>query len=116
MNRGELQAARYGQRQAEAQYETVQLQIRKEVEQCYHTYKASCRQAELYREGTLGDAAAIFQKKRYSYTRGETTLLEVLSAQRTCNEVYRDYYQALYDASASLVELCRAAGIWEIIL
>lgn len=114
MNRGELQAARYGERQAEAQYEAVQLQIRKEVEQCYHTYQASCRQAGLYREGALDDAAAIFQKKRYSYTRGETTLLEVLNARRTCNEVYRDYYQALYDASASLVELCRAAGIWDI--
>lgn len=114
MNRGELQAARYAERQAEAQYEAVQLRIRQEVEQCYHTYKASCRQAELYRESTLGDAAAIFRKKKYSYTRGETTLLEVLNAQRTCNEVYRDYYQTLYDASASLVELCRAAGIWDI--
>jgi cobalt-zinc-cadmium efflux system outer membrane protein len=113
-NRGELRAAQYSERQAEAQYDAVLLQIRKEVEQCYNSYISACRQAELYKNSTLADATSILEKKKYSYSRGETSLLEVLDAQRTANEVYQNYYETLYNANASLVELCRAAGIWDV--
>ena len=113
-NKGELRAAQYAERQSEAQYDAVLLQIRKEVEQCYNSYISACRQAELYQKSTLADAATILEKKKYSYSRGETSLLEVLTAQRTANEVYQNYYEALYNANASLVELCRAVGIWEV--
>ena len=113
-NKGELRAAQYSQKQADAQYDMALLQIRKEIEQCYNNYISAYRQAELYKNNTLADAAQILEKKKYSYSRGETSLLEVLDAQRTANEVYQNYYEALYNANASLVELCRAAGIWDI--
>ena len=90
------------------------LQIRKEVEQCYNSYVSSFRQAELYQQNVLADAATILERKKYSYARGETSLLEVLDAQRTANEVYQTYYETLYNANAALVELCRAAGIWDV--
>jgi cobalt-zinc-cadmium efflux system outer membrane protein len=41
-------------------------------------------------------------------------LLEVLNAQRTYNEVQQRYYQTLYSYAAALVELEKAAGIWDI--
>ena len=113
-NRGELRAAQYSEQQAKAQYDAVLLQIRKEVEQCYNSYISAYRQAELYQKSTLVDAVTIFAKKKYSYTRGETSLLEVLDAQRTANEVYQSYYETLYNANASFVELCRVVGIWEV--
>ena len=113
-NKGELRAAQYFEQQSEAQYEVVLLQIRKEVEQCYNNYISSCRIAELYQNNTLTDAAAILEKKKYSYSRGETSLLEVLDAQRTANEIYQNYYETLLNANAALVELCRAVGIWEV--
>ncbi|MDR0795115.1 MAG: TolC family protein, partial [Tannerella sp.] len=113
-NKGELRAAQHSERQAEAQYDAVLLQIRKEVEQCYNRYISAFRQAEIYQKSTLTDATQILEKKKYSYTRGETSLLEVLNAQRTANEVFQNYYEALYNANASLVELCRAVGIWDV--
>ena len=113
-NKGELRAAQYSQKQADAQYGAVLLQIRKEVEQCYNSYSSACRQAELYKNSALADANTILEKKKYSYSRGETSLLEVLDAQRTTNEVFQNYYEALYNANASLVELCRAVGIWDL--
>ena len=113
-NKGELRAAQYSDQQAAAQYDAVLLQIRKEVEQCYNRYFSACHQAELYQKSTLTDAASILEKKKYSYSRGETSLLEVLDAQRTANEVYQNYYEALYNANASLVDLCRVVGIWEV--
>lgn len=114
INKGEVLAAKFSQKQAEAQYEAVLLQIRNEVEQSYNNYVSACLQAELYKRGSLTDASAILDKKKYSYLKGETSLLDVLDAQRTFNGVYKDYYEALYNVSASLVELCRASGIWEI--
>ena len=113
-NKGELRAARYAEMQAEALYDAVLLQIRKEVEQCYNSYVSACRQAELYQNRTLTDASSILEKKIYSYSRGETSLLEVLDARRTANEVYQSYYEALYKANTSFVELCRVVGIWEV--
>ena len=113
-NKGELRAAQYSERQAEAQYEAILLQIRKEVEQCYNNYISACKKAELYQNNTLTDATTILEKKKYSYARGETSLLEVLDAQRTTNEVYQNYYETLYNANAALVELCRAVGIWDV--
>jgi len=113
-NKGELRSAQYSERQAEAEYDAVLLQIRKEVEQSYNSYISAFRQAELYQNRALADAASILEKKKYSYSRGETSLLEVLDAQRTANEVYQGYYEALYNANASLVELNRAVGIWDV--
>jgi len=113
-NRGELRAAQYSEQQAEALYDAVLLQIRKEVEQYCNSYISACRQAELYQKSTLVDAISILEKKKYAYTHGETSLLEVLDAQRTANAVYQSYYEALYNANASLVELCRVVGIWDV--
>jgi len=113
-NKGELRVAEYSKLQAEVGHDAVLLQIRKEVTQCYNNYILACRQAELYQNSTLTDATSILEKKKYSYTRGETSLLEFLNAQRTANEVFQNYYEALYNANASLVELCRAVGIWEV--
>jgi cobalt-zinc-cadmium efflux system outer membrane protein len=114
LNKGELRAAKYTQQQADSQYDAVLLQIRKEVEQCYNSYISACWQAELYQKLTLTDAATILEKKKYSYIHGETSLLEVLDAQRTANEVYQSYYETLYNANASLVELYRVVGIWDV--
>ena len=113
-NKGELRAAQYYEKQSEAQYDAVLLQIRKEVAKCYNNYISACRQAELYQNSTLTDASTILERKKYSYARGETSLLEVLDAQRTANEIFQTYYEILYNANASLVELCRVVGIWDL--
>ena len=42
------------------------------------------------------------------------TLLEVLNAQRTYDEVRTLYIETLYNYAASLVELETSAGIWDI--
>lgn len=113
-NKGELRAARFAAEQQERQYEAVQLQINAEVVQAYHQYITACRQLEQFNTGLLQEAETIFQKKRYSYERGETSILEVLNAQRTHNEVQVSYNEVLFACAAALVELERACGIWDI--
>ena len=113
-NKGELKAAQYFEQQTEALYDAVLLQIRKEVEQCYNSYLSAYRQVELYQQNALVDANTILEKKKYGYSRGETSLLEVLNAQRSYNEIYQNYYETLFNANATLVELCRVLGFWDI--
>ncbi len=113
-NKGELRVAQFAAEQQERQYEAIQLQISTEVVQAYHQYLTARRQVEQFNTGLLQEAETIFQKKKYSYERGETSILEVLNAQRTHNEVQVSYNETLFTCAAALVELERACGIWDI--
>jgi cobalt-zinc-cadmium efflux system outer membrane protein len=112
--KGELHAAQYAVKQAAVEYDQVLLQISTEVTQAWFNYNAAGQQVQQFEEGLLSDAQKVLQGKVYSYKRGETSLLEVLNAQRTWNEVQRDYYQTLYNYAAALVALERTAGTWDI--
>lgn len=111
---GELRAAYYTTLQSEAQYRQTELQVQTEVMQAYFNYQAAQQQVAQFKTGLLQEAKIILDGKVYSYKRGETTLLEVLNAQRTYNEVQQNYYQTLFNDAAALVALERAAGIWDI--
>jgi len=111
---GELRAAQYGVLQAEQILKQTELVIKTEVTQAYFTYEGARQQVAQYNKGLLTEAQAILEGKIYSYKRGESSLLEVLNAQRTYNEVQQNYYQTLYTLAEALIELERASGIWDI--
>jgi len=113
-NKGEIISAKYAIKQSEASYEGIEIQIRNEVVQAYNYYTSTCNQVEQYNKTLLIDADTILKSKTYSYQRGETTLLEVLNAQKTYNEIYQNYYESLFNCLSSLVELERSCGIWDI--
>lgn len=108
---GELRAAHYGIKKAEQQYKQVEVVIQTEVTQSFYNYQATQKQVFQFDMGLLAEAKAILDGKMYSYERGETSLLEVLDAQRTYNEVQQNYYQTLYSCAVALVELERAVGV-----
>lgn len=112
--KGDLHAAQYAVKQAAVEYEQVLLQIHTDVMQAWFNYNAAGQQVKQFENGLLADAQKVLQGKVYSYKRGETSLLEVLNAQRTWNEVQQDYYQTLYNYAAALIALERAAGTWDI--
>lgn len=111
---GELQTAQFEMMQAEQEYKQTELTIQTEVTQAFYNYEAAKKQVKQFSTGLMDEAKAILGGKIYSYQRGETSLLEVLDAQRTYNEVQQNYYQTLYNHAAALVELERATGIWDI--
>lgn len=113
---GEVKAAYFSTRQADALYHQAEVEIQSEVTQAYFQYQALQKQVQQFNTGLLAEAKAILDGKIYSYQRGETNLLEVLNAQRTYNELQITYYQTLYDFAAALVDLERKAGYWDIVL
>lgn len=112
--KGELKKAQFSIKQSEVLYNEVELQIQTEVTQAYMNYQATRKQVSQFRTGMLDEAKKVLDGKIYSYQRGETSLLEVLNAQKTYNDVQQSYYQTLYNCASSLIELERAAGIWDI--
>ena len=75
---------------------------------------AAVRRVELFTGGVLSDADRVAEATLYSYQRGGATLLEVLDAQRTVNEVYLAYYDALADHARTLVAVEQAAELWDV--
>jgi cobalt-zinc-cadmium efflux system outer membrane protein len=112
--KGELKEAYYAQQQSAVQYKQIELQVHTEVINAYYQYEATQKQLQQFNTGLLQNAEAILKGKRYSYERGESSLLEVLLAQRTYIEIQQHYYETLFNNAAALVELERSAGIWDI--
>lgn len=112
--KGEVQTAQYSIQKAEVEYKQIELQIETEVTQAYQNYINSKKQMQQFSNGMLSNSKAILEGKIYSYKRGNTSLLEVLDAQRTYNDVQENYYQTLYSYCCALVKLERSVGIWDI--
>lgn len=114
LNKGAVRAARYREQQAELQYRQAVVQVETEVIQAYRTYQSLLEQVCQYENGLLSRAQEVMKGKVYSYNRGEVSLLEVLDAQRTYDEVQAQYIETLFNYNVSLVELERCSGIWDI--
>ncbi len=111
----ELKIAKFNQQQIEYEYAQIENQIAIEVTQAFRQYNTMRKQLLEFNDGILEEAKSILEGRTYSYNRGENSLLEVLDAQRTYNEIQQNYYQTLFNTAAALVELEKAAGIWDIL-
>ncbi|MCJ7933164.1 MAG: TolC family protein [Chryseobacterium sp.] len=109
-----LKIAEMAHSQAKVEYQQIEQSIQAEVMQAYQQYTATQKQVKQFHNGMLTEAKSILDGITYSYRRGESSILEVLNAQRTYNGIRKDYYQALADNAAALIELERKAGIWDI--
>jgi len=114
--RGELDAARHGRERALHQLAGVELSAEIEVRIALTRYRAAAEQVKLYTQGVLVDADRVLAATLYTYQRGGATLLEVLNAQRTVDDVYLAYYGALADHARQLIAVEQAAGFWDIAL
>jgi cobalt-zinc-cadmium efflux system outer membrane protein len=115
-NKGAVRAAELRMKQAELNYQQAEIEVQSSVMQCLRYYHSQEQQVSRYNNGMLQDAKAVIDGKIYSYNRGETSLLEVLDAQRTYDNVRTGYIETLYSTSAALVTLERSVGIWDIVL
>lgn len=113
-NKGAVRAARFREQQAETQYQQALLQVQNEVMQAYRSYRSLTEQVGHYEKGMLHAAREVIDGKVYSYNRGEVSLLEVLDAQRTYDDVQAQYIETLFNYSTALVELEKSAGVWDV--
>ena len=95
-------AALYVRRRTEAQ---ASRELRSALSE-FHAQQALVRQ---YEAGVVEKLAQNVEATRYAYTRGATSLLEVLDALRAQQDVMTDYATALHDYWVAVFALLRRA-------
>lgn len=114
MNKGDIIAAKEKVEQASLQYDQAVLQVQNDIMKAYSQYKSATKQVLHFEKGLLSQSKEVLKGKIYSYNRGDVSLLEVLNAQRTYDDVQTSYYESLFNYASALVELERSAGIWDL--
>jgi len=106
----EINAARFATEQAEKMLQAAEQKAEIDVRTALTRYQLAQERVARFQSDTLTGADKVLAAKRFSYQRGQTTLLDLLAAQRSANEVYLAYYDALSDAAKALIELERSAN------
>jgi outer membrane protein, heavy metal efflux system len=115
-NRGqaEIATAQAQAGQAEKILESAEVKVGVQIRQALVMYQGTQKRVSLFQSGILKDAQSALDGRRLSYQKGDSSLLELLDAQRSADEVTQSYYDALSDHLRATIELHRAAGIWNI--
>jgi outer membrane protein, heavy metal efflux system len=111
---GEVEGAVAATTQSSLVLRQAELAVEIEVREALARYQAATRRVELYTGGVLADAERVAEATFYSYQRGSATQLEVLDAERTVNEVYLAYFDALAEHAKALVAVEQSAGLWDL--
>jgi outer membrane protein, heavy metal efflux system len=114
MYRGDLDAARAAKDQSKIRATAAAIQVEVEVRQALAQYSKAAARVKLYTQGVLAGADNVQEKTLYNYQHGGATLVEVLVAERTVNDVYLAYYDALSDSAHALVSVEFAAALWDV--
>jgi cobalt-zinc-cadmium efflux system outer membrane protein len=114
MNRGEIRAAEAEIRQSQELRNETELEIYTEMMQAYNNFITQARRAEQFSKGLAETAGKILQGRIYAYQRGETGLVDVLNAQKTYMDMQLNQLETRFEYTVALIEVERAAGIWDI--
>lgn len=111
-NRGEVREAEAWLNQSQLMLRHQQLVVSSEIDAALKQLIHMGQKRALFTESIIADAQRVRDAVVYNYQGGGATLLEVLEAQRTLNEVYVNYYDALSDYAMSVIELSVVSGRW----
>ncbi|ELX09440.1 outer membrane efflux protein [Janthinobacterium sp. HH01] len=108
--RGEVLQAQSAVTQATLALRSAELKAQTDVRRVYAQFRAAQANEQRYRDSVLVHADKVAEGMRLSYKKGAASLLELLSAQRSADEVYLAWLQATADLATATVQLQLAAG------
>lgn len=111
-NSGAYRQSVFEYEQTKTELEASILDAETALKSAYENYLLLSQKSTLFTESILQDAERVRDAIVYSYQRGDVSLLEVLDAQRTMNEVYMNYYETLAQHAKALIEISTASGQW----
>ncbi|HTD04896.1 TolC family protein [Undibacterium sp.] len=107
---GELRQAQSALTQAQLQMRSVLLKAETDVRTSFTQYQAASQNVQSYREHVLEDAERLLEGVRLSYRKGASSLLDLLNAQRTADDIYLAYLQAQANLANARIKLQQSAG------
>lgn len=109
-NQGEIARAEREMEQARRRLAAVELAVRTEVATAYQRCLSHGELVRRIEADMLSRARRVLETTRYSYERGEASLVELLDAQRAFNDAMQTYNEARANYARSLLELDSATG------
>lgn len=109
-NQGEIKKSRIQLEQSEQRLSAVQLQVQTEVQTALRSYQVNKATVEKY-SGILRKSAQVLESVKYAYTRGGTTIIDFLEAQRNWFDTEKLYCDALYNYRKSYLQLLCVTGL-----
>lgn len=110
LQHGEQTQAEAALAQAQLQLTSVLLKAQADVRATQARYRAVADNERHYREQVQKDAERVLEGARISYRKGASSLLELLNAQRTADEIALDHLQAQADLANASLRLQLNAG------
>ena len=110
LNKGEINAAKAEIRQSEYYLEAARQKVRSEVVQAYNSLMAAIAVKNQYTESILEDAQNILESRKTGYLKGESSLIELLSAQQTYLDIMQAYIEACCYNFVCKAQLEQASG------
>ena len=114
-NQGERQKAAVRQTQAQLQLDAVTMIARADVRRAYDALESSRSTLARFEnrgdDGILRRALSAKTSAEFAYRNGATSLLELLDSERTYNDIYRSYVDAVAQFNKSAAQLDEALGI-----
>ena len=114
-NQGERQKVLVRQSQARLQYDAIALQVRGDVKRALDAFESNrgtlARFMDSGSDGILRRALAAKSSAEFAYRNGATSLLELLDAERTYNDIYRAYVDVVAQFNKNSALLDEAVGV-----
>lgn len=114
INKGAVKAAKFRIEQSNIRKRDLALQVRTEISQAWYNFEAEKKKVNQYKTGMLEESQKVLDGMVYKYRRGESSILDVLIAQRTHNDVREQYLETMKGYASALVELEKTCGIWDV--
>jgi len=111
MQDGELRQAESALTQARLQLTSVLLKAQADLRVTHSRFRAVTANEINYREHVLQESESVLEGARTSYRKGASSLLELLNAQRTADQIALDHLQAQADLANATVKLQVNAGM-----
>jgi outer membrane protein, heavy metal efflux system len=107
---GEIASALGTLRREEANLLRVRYDFIRQVNQHFRDATTADRLVGVFEKGLLRKTQVALQMAQFGFKRGESSLLQVLDAQRVHREIMLDYWQARQDLSIATTQLERFVG------
>lgn len=109
--KGEADKAAVNLNQSRLTAEQTELGIRNDVISALAAWNSADKIVQRFRDGLLDDARTVRDSSELAYSKGATSVLDFIEAQRSYKSVMRDYYAAEINRANAYYDLEKSLGV-----
>ncbi|MDD5267363.1 MAG: TolC family protein [Methylococcales bacterium] len=109
--KGESDKAAVNLNQSRLAAEQTELNIRNDVVSALATWNSANKIVDRFKDGLLDDALAVRDSSELAYSKGATSVLDFIEAQRSYKNVMHDYYAAEINRANAYYDLEKSLGV-----